>query len=59
MAWDERTFGRAYDLDVFNVVAVSDFNMALRQSWNQSRQVTRLPDQLWKYSCAMIASMLA
>ena len=28
MRWDEEAFGRAYDLDVFNVVAVSDFNMA-------------------------------
>ena len=25
----------------------------MRQSWNQSRQVMRLPVQLWKYSCAM------
>ena len=26
MAWDEQTYGREYDLDVFNIVAVSDFN---------------------------------
>ncbi|WP_310496285.1 aminopeptidase N [Sandarakinorhabdus sp.] len=26
MAWDERVYGRAYDLDRFNIVAVSDFN---------------------------------
>ncbi|MBU1174686.1 MAG: aminopeptidase N, partial [Alphaproteobacteria bacterium] len=26
MAWDETRFGREYDLDLFNVVAVSDFN---------------------------------
>ncbi|SEP26607.1 aminopeptidase N [Methylobacterium sp. ap11] len=32
MAWDERTFGRAYDLDVFNVVAVSDFNMGAMEN---------------------------
>jgi hypothetical protein len=25
---------------------------SFRQSWNQSRQVMRLPVQLWKYSCA-------
>ena len=31
---------------------------SFRQSWNQSRQVMRLPVQLWKYSCAMIASIL-
>jgi aminopeptidase N len=26
MQWDEEVFGREYDLDVFNIVAVSDFN---------------------------------
>ena len=26
MAWDERVYGREYDLDVFNIVAVDDFN---------------------------------
>ncbi len=26
MAWDEQVFGREYDLDLFNIVAVSDFN---------------------------------
>jgi aminopeptidase N len=32
MAWDETVFGRAYDLDVFNVVAVSDFNMGAMEN---------------------------
>jgi len=27
MRWDEYTFGREYDLDYFNIVAVDDFNM--------------------------------
>jgi aminopeptidase N len=26
MIWDEEVYGREYDLDVFNIVAVSDFN---------------------------------
>ena len=26
MAWDERVYGREYDLDIFNIVAVDDFN---------------------------------
>ncbi len=26
MVWDERAYGREYDLDQFNIVAVSDFN---------------------------------
>ena len=32
MAWDEIAFGREYDLDVFNVVAVSDFNMGAMEN---------------------------
>ena len=32
MAWDEQTFGREYDLDTFNVVAVSDFNMGAMEN---------------------------
>ncbi|HJE23632.1 MAG TPA: aminopeptidase N [Methylorubrum populi] len=32
MIWDEQAFGRAYDLDVFNVVAVSDFNMGAMEN---------------------------
>lgn len=31
-AWDEQVFGREYDLDVFNVVAVSDFNMGAMEN---------------------------
>ena len=31
---------------------------SLRRSWNQSRQVTRLPVQLWKYSWAMTRSIV-
>ena len=32
MAWDERTYGREYDLDVFNIVAVGDFNMGAMEN---------------------------
>lgn len=32
MRWDERSFGREYDLDVFNIVAVSDFNMGAMEN---------------------------
>lgn len=32
MKWDEEVFGREYDLDVFNVVAVSDFNMGAMEN---------------------------
>jgi len=30
--WDEEAFGREYDLDLFNVVAVSDFNMGAMEN---------------------------
>jgi aminopeptidase N len=32
MAWDEAVFGLEYDLDVFNIVAVSDFNMGAMEN---------------------------
>ncbi|MBO4520924.1 MAG: aminopeptidase N [Alphaproteobacteria bacterium] len=32
MAWDEQAFGREYDLDLFNLVAVSDFNQGAMEN---------------------------
>jgi aminopeptidase N len=32
MTWDEKVFGLEYDLDVFNVAAVSDFNMGAMEN---------------------------
>lgn len=32
MAWDEKRFGREYDLDIFNIVAVSDFNFGAMEN---------------------------
>jgi len=32
MRWDEFVYGREYDLDVFNIVAVSDFNMGAMEN---------------------------
>ncbi|MEX2318258.1 MAG: aminopeptidase N, partial [Bauldia sp.] len=32
MRWDEEAFGREYDLEVFNIVAVSDFNMGAMEN---------------------------
>ncbi len=31
-AWDEKRFGREYDLNCFNIVAVSDFNMGAMEN---------------------------
>ncbi|MBB4065690.1 aminopeptidase N [Gellertiella hungarica] len=32
MQWDEEVFGREYDLDIFMIVAVSDFNMGAMEN---------------------------
>lgn len=32
MQWDEETYGREYQLDLFNIVAVSDFNMGAMEN---------------------------
>ncbi len=32
MAWDEEVYGREYDLDLFNIVAVDDFNMGAMEN---------------------------
>ena len=32
MKWDEERFGRVYDLDVFNIVAVTDFNFGAMEN---------------------------
>ncbi|ALE17934.1 Membrane alanine aminopeptidase N [Altererythrobacter epoxidivorans] len=32
MKWDEEAFGREYDLDLYNIVAVSDFNMGAMEN---------------------------
>ena len=32
MRWDEEAFGREYDLDIFKIVAVSDFNMGAMEN---------------------------
>ncbi len=48
MIWDEQKFGRAYDLDVFNIVAVSDFNMGAMENKGlnifNDKYVLALPD---------------
>ena len=53
MAWDERTYGREYDLDVFNIVAVDDFNFGAMENKGlnifNSRYVLADPDTATDY----------
>eukprot|EP00850_Spirogloea_muscicola_P016868 SM000140S00617 [mRNA] locus=s140:328743:335330:+ [translate_table: standard] len=44
MKWDEEVFGLEYDLDLFNIVAVPDFNMGAME--NKSLNVRSLTDVL-------------
>ena len=32
MSWDEKVYGREYDLDIYNIVAVDDFNMGAMEN---------------------------
>ena len=48
MRWDEDVYGREYDLDVFNIVAVDDFNMGAMENKSlnvfNSKYVLARPD---------------
>ena len=51
-----RCTGREY-MSAPNSWSRNTVRPSFRDSWNQSRQVTRLPVQLWKYSCATTRSI--
>ncbi|MBJ3762797.1 aminopeptidase N [Maribius pontilimi] len=63
MAWDERVYGRAYDLDVFNVVAVDDFNMGAMENKGlnifNARYVLASPETATDDDYARIESIVA
>ncbi len=48
MQWDERVYGREYDLTIFNIVAVDDFNMGAMENKGlnifNSKLVLALPE---------------
>jgi aminopeptidase N len=63
MAWDERVYGREYDLDVFNIVAVDDFNFGAMENKGlnifNSRYVLADPDTATDYDFDAIAAVVA
>ncbi|MBL8590626.1 MAG: aminopeptidase N [Methylobacteriaceae bacterium] len=63
MAWDERVFGREYDLDVFNIVAVSDFNMGAMENKGlnifNDKYVLALPETATDADYAAIEAIIA
>ena len=63
MAWDEKAYGREYDLDVFNIVAVSDFNMGAMENKGlnvfNDKYVLALPQTATDDDYAGIESVIA
>jgi aminopeptidase N len=63
MAWDERVYGREYDLDVFNIVAVDDFNMGAMENKGlnifNSKVVLASPDTATDDDYARIEAIIA
>ena len=63
MRWDEKRFGREYDLDIFNIVAVSDFNMGAMENKSlnifNDRLVLASPDTATDGNYAAIESVIA
>jgi len=63
MAWDERVYGREYDLDVFNIVAVDDFNFGAMENKGlnifNSRYILADPDTATDYDYDAIAAVVA
>ncbi|HMO09559.1 MAG TPA: aminopeptidase N, partial [Paracoccaceae bacterium] len=63
MAWDERAYGREYDLDVFNIVAVDDFNMGAMENKGlnifNSKYVLALPETATDEDFARIEAIVA
>ena len=63
MRWDEEVFGREYDLDIFMIVAVSDFNMGAMENKGlnvfNDKYVLAVPDTATDQDYANIEAIIA
>ena len=63
MRWDEEAYGREYDLDVFNIVAVDDFNFGAMENKGlnifNSRYILADPDTATDMDYDAIAAVVA
>jgi len=63
MRWDEKVFGLEYDLDIFNIAAVSDFNMGAMENKSlnvfNTKYVLARPDTATDTDYEGIASVIA
>ncbi len=63
MKWDEDVYGREYDLDIFNIVAVDDFNMGAMENKGlnifNSKAVLASPDTATDDDFARVEAIIA
>lgn len=63
MRWDEEVYGREYDLDIFMIVAVSDFNMGAMENKGlnifNSKYILARPDTATDVDYANIENVVA
>jgi aminopeptidase N len=63
MAWDERVYGREYDLGQFNIVAVADFNFGAMENKSlnifNSRYILADPDTATDFDYDGVAGVVA
>ncbi|MEH3105826.1 MAG: aminopeptidase N [Sphingomonas fennica] len=63
MAWDERVYGREYDLAIFNIVAVADFNFGAMENKGlnifNSRYILADPDTATDNDFDAVAGVVA
>ena len=63
MAWDERVYGLEYDLDLFNIVAVADFNFGAMENKGlnifNSRYILADPDTATDADFDAVAAVVA
>jgi len=63
MAWDEQVFGLEYDLDVYNIVAVGDFNMGAMENKSlnvfNAKYVLASPDTATDHDFLAVESVIA
>jgi len=63
MRWDEERYGREYDLDVYNIVAVNDFNMGAMENKGlnvfNSKYVLARPDTATDHDFLGIEGVIA
>ncbi len=63
MLWDEKAFGLEYDLDVFNIVAVSDFNMGAMENKGlnifNDKYILALPETATDTDFVLIEAIIA